>query len=592
MVRQKFTKTTKRQPQDRYPKLSDLMAVLSASIAAFLLVVAYDNFRRGGPYLFVTVTGLLTAILGIANALCRSRFKHWFHFFGDWFSLTGIFLIISYWVVYRHTILQFVLVGFGVFWLANLTFSRLNRPRQKFAFIKAAKLNLHNLLLIFVVIIGIWFVPLESNFNLVQTPNRGGTQTYSSRDYSIEISGGFLQRINLAAPNQKEEVIIKQTAPKTTISFNSQKELDLRINIVNNAPNYQYYFKDQPVSVQTYESGRVLTDALAINQSINSDSVYSKEYTGSRKGYWADIKLSTGKANFVVAPPSTTDNNLRFYVVSDLHSGYDVNFAKLQEMIVNNPDFIVANGDIVNYGIRSEYVVAGGLFELSPVPIYTTIGNHEAWQSGLRYYKDYFGPLYNSFIYKDCLFVFLDSHSGYIGQTQFDWLKLTLAGSPAKHKFVFSHMPPVNPKTGEFDANDHHLKELSNSLFDKTESDQLVKLLNDYKVEAIIAGHTHTQAQINIGGTNIISTGSMGGAVSQGEDVSYLKVTVGDSIEYEPISVVSTQQIAQNKFTNLIYTLRVFAGPFLLDKAIRLNLTIILLIFADYLIRRQYLKRT
>ena len=591
MIIKKAIKTTKRHPKDKYPKLSNLMAVLSASIAIFLLFVTYDNFRRGGPYLFVTFTGLLTAILGVTNALCRFKFKHWFHFFGDWFSLTGLFLIISYWTVYRHGVLQFVLISFGAFWLANLVFSRVNRPRRKFAFLKSAKLNLHQLLLILMVIIGIWFVPFESNFNMVQTPNRGGAQTYSSRDYSLEISGGFLQRINLAAPNQKEEIVIKQLAPNTTISFNSQKAIDLKINILNTRPNYQFNFNNQPISIQAYEPGQVFTKALAAGQSINEDNVYSKEYTGSRKGYWADIKLNSGKTDFVIAPPKTDNNQLEFFVVSDLHSGYGVNFAKLQEIILANPDFIVANGDIVNYGIRSEYVVAGGLFELSPVPIFTTIGNHEAWQSGLRYYKDYFGPLKNSFTYKDCLFVFVDSHSGYIGQIQFDWLKLTLAGSSAKHKLVFSHMPPINPKTGEFDSGDYHFEELRSSLFDKSESDELLKILNDYKVDALIAGHTHSQAQTAINGTNIITTGALGGAVGNGEDVSYLKVVIGDSIEYQPVSVATTQQIAQNKFTNLMNTLRLFAGPFLLDKAIRLNLTIILLIFADYLVRRRYLNR-
>lgn len=576
-------------PKDKYPKLSNLMATLSAIIGCLLLVATYDNLHRGSPYLFVTVTGIVTAVLGIANAFCRFRFKRWFHFFGDWFSITGLLLAVSYWLVYRHTMFKFILAGFGIFWVFNLIFSRLNRPRQRFKLLKAIKRHGYQLLLIGAVIIGLWWVPIESMLNLVQVPNQSGRQSYNGPNYALSISGGFLQRVNSATPTQSEEIVIKQTAPQTAVKFNSQKAVNVRVNILNTPKNHQFYLNGQPLISQAYLGGQQLINTLAVGQTVNSETVFSKDYTGTRKGYWADLQLSLGESEFSAVPANQT-GDLSFYVVSDLHSGYDVSLPELQQMMQTQPDFIIFNGDIVNYGIRSEYVVASGLTEMSPVPIYTVAGNHEAWQGGLKHYLDYFGPLTNSFTYKDCLLVFLDSHSGYIGQSQFDWLAQVLSGSNAKHKFVFSHIPPFNLATGQFDAGNYRFKDARNNLFNKAESDQLVSILNTYGVEALFTSHTHSSGRVEINNTTLYSTGSLGGAIDQGDDVSYLKVSVGKTTTVDIVEVLGAEQVAGGTLSNYLHTAQIFAGPFLLDKAIRLNLTIGLLILSDYLVKRRNIK--
>jgi Icc protein len=577
--------------KDKYPKLSNIMAILSAIIGCLLLVATYDNLHRGSPYLFVTVSGIMAAGLGLANAFCRFRFKRWFHFFGDWFSITGLFLAVSYWLVYRHTMFKFVLVGFGAFWVFNLIFSRLNRPPQRFKLKKAIKLHGYQLLLIGTIIIGLWWVPIESMLNLVQVPNRDGAQSYSGPSYALSISGGFLQRVNLATPTQGEEIIIKQTAPQTTVKFNSQKTVNVRINILNAPKNHQFYLNGQQLISQAYSDGQQLIDTLATGQTVNSETVFSKDYTGTRKGYWADLQLGLGASEFSVAPASQT-GDLTFYVVSDLHSGYDVNLPLLQQMMQTQPDFIVFNGDIVNFGIRSEYVVASGLAEMSPVPIYTAVGNHEAWQGGLKHYLDYFGPLTNSFTYKDCLLVFLDSHSGYIGQSQFNWLTNTLSESSAKHKFVFSHMPPFDPATGQFDDGNYRFKDARNNIYSQAESDQLLNILNTYGAEVLFTGHTHHSGQVAIGNATLYSTGSLGGAIDGGDDVSYLKVAVGQATTVDIVKVIGAEQVAGGSLSSYLHVVQIFAGPFLLDKAIRLNLTIALLILSDYLIKRRNSKAT
>lgn len=568
-----------------------IIAVTSIFIGLLLLLVNYDNFEHGNSYLFVAIAGTIIGLLGLAAGTSKFCLEKYFFMFIKWFCSVGLFMLFSYWLVDKNILLNPAIAFFGLFWISTLIYLKRRQPKKiQRTFKLAIKQDLPIIAVFGVAIAIVCSIPFESKLNIVMSPNLSGEASLDNENYSINIKGGFIYRVNKAGLNQPEEVIVKQVAPKAAISFYVKTKAKLRLNVLNTPANYEINLNNEPIVVSPYLSGESLRLNLENDKLTEDEALYSKEYTGSRKGVWTDITLNPG-INEVNISPVSTKNPLTFYVASDLHSGSSIYFPELIKMIKNNPDFIILNGDVVNYGVKPEYVVAGGMTEMSPVPIYTTIGNHELWQSGVEYYLDYFGSRTNSFTHKDALFIFLDSSSGFISDEQLDWLAGTLGSSDAKFKFVFSHIPPLNPVTGEYDDNVYPNRELRLSLFDKVNSEKLIKVLTENGTDVFFGAHTHVYGTYKIGDTTFVNTGALGGTVSSGDDVNYLKVSANNYIDIEKVEVKSLQQVADSEFENKIHMIRIFAGPFLLDKAIRFNLVILLILFADFVIEINRFKK-
>ncbi len=567
-----------------------VITIISIIIGLLLILVNYDNFEHGNSYLFVAIAGTLTGLIGLAVGIVGFFYEKYFTLFVKWFCSVGLFMLFSYWLVEPKILINPAIVFFGLFWIAALILIKREQPRIERRSIKTAlKQDSPTLFIISILAVIICFIPIESNLDMVISPDQSGNTSYENDQYSLNIKGGFVYRVSGASFDQPEELIIKQIAPDASITFDSKIETKLRLNILNTPIHYDIGINNKPVVVHPYLSGESLRLNIENDTLIEDEAVYSKDYTGSRKGIWADTSLSKGK-NQIKISSVETEGPLKFFVASDLHSGSSVYFPELVKMIKENPDFIILNGDIVNYGVKPEYVVTGGMTEMSTVPIYTTIGNHELWQSGEKYYRDYFGPLNNSFTYKDCLFVMLDSSRGLISNQQFEWLGDILDSADARYKFVFSHIPPLNPVNGIYDDNAYPNEELRLSLFDKINSERLVKILTENDVDVFFGAHTHISGSYEIDGTKFVNTGALGGTVSDGDDVNYLKVTANENIDIEKIEVKTLEQVAKNELNNKIHMIRIFAGPFLLDKAIRFNLIILLILVADFIIAKNKIK--
>jgi len=218
--------------------------------------------------------------------------------------------------------------------------------------------------------------------------------------------------------------------------------------------------------------------------------------------------------------------------------------------------------------------------ELFPVPVYTTIGNHDAWNSGAAAYASYYGPYTYSFVYKDAKFVFLDTSSGIVGETQFDWLEGELADGGHEHLFVFTHMPPVDTVTGEFDAKNTLHPESLYTIHSKNESDYFLRIMDDYGVDVVFAGHTHVHGDVVLNGTRYVTSGVMGGSVKPGDTIGYLDVTVdGDSVDVEFVDVLSVE--AAEALGSRIQAIRVFTIPFMINNSVRIALTLALAVIAS-----------
>jgi hypothetical protein len=149
-----------------------------------------------------------------------------------------------------------------------------------------------------------------------------------------------------------------------------------------------------------------------------------------------------------------------------------------------DPDFVVWNGDIVNWGFPTEYMIASSIAQSYPVTTYATIGNHDAWNGGSKVYNKYFGPNYYSFEYRGDLFIFLDTSQGVLGSSQLKWLENELVGWQEENIFIFSHMSPIDTVEGIYDTSELIDPELSRTMHSKAESDYLVGLMEVYKVDA------------------------------------------------------------------------------------------------------------
>ncbi|HYH55854.1 MAG TPA: metallophosphoesterase, partial [Anseongella sp.] len=105
------------------------------------------------------------------------------------------------------------------------------------------------------------------------------------------------------------------------------------------------------------------------------------------------------------------------------------------------PDFIVATGDLVDWGVDEHYrnYVAG--MQEPPVPYFNVFGNHEIVFGPIGRYHRYIGPDYYSFERGGILFLSLNCVTP--GERQAAWLKNTLkALAEGRPVVIFQHFPP------------------------------------------------------------------------------------------------------------------------------------------------------
>lgn len=560
-------------------------------ISLLILLVTYDSFARGTSFLSVAILGTILGILGITSSIFIWRGGPYARFIAIWTLLVGGLYYVSYGMINKEILVNPGILFVVTFLLVSNLLFMFRSPAQKRKESKPLRISMKIIITIvfLVVLVPLLLIPWESKINLVFEPNQEGAESYENDEFKIEVQGGFVYRVHkvlLFSDNDIPEIAIKSKAPETRIIVTPKKDTGLRLNFLGIARGEESIEVDgKNIGPNPYLSGEVLALSLENGNDLNPGVVETKEYVESRKGAWIDLELKSGEEKIVNLRRETENDRVHFYVVSDLHSGYSVSFPVLYDILHNNADFVVWNGDIVNDGYRSEYRTASALSELFPVPVYTTIGNHDTWNGGEDIYRDFFGKSDYSFHYKGYLFVFLDNESGYVEEEQFTWLKGELEnGTPGKI-IVFSHMPPIDTVSGKFDDKDYPNAELRHSMFEESESDKLMQLFSDYGVSAHIAGHTHEHGDVTIGGVRYITSGALGGTVNAGDSVSYLEVTEeGEEVIFANHDVLESYEIENQEVRNKLHAARVFAGPFLVDKSIRANLFVLWLIAFSYFV--------
>lgn len=155
------------------------------------------------------------------------------------------------------------------------------------------------------------------------------------------------------------------------------------------------------------------------------------------------------------AKENAGDQTVRFILTGDTQRSYDQarDLIKLANKNYPNLDFVLLNGDISDFGLRQEMEWVTKIYEDLKFPYITVIGNHDLVANGLNAYKNMFGDLNFSFVYKNVKFICQDDNSReyqFNGKVpDLDWLGKELqTGSNVNAIVNVAHIPP---SSGDFD---------------------------------------------------------------------------------------------------------------------------------------------
>lgn len=224
---------------------------------------------------------------------------------------------------------------------------------------------------------------------------------------------------------------------------------------------------------------------------------------------WALELPASGTVRLLVAPADhDAEQPFRFAVLSDVQDAVD----RVDDIFtrMNNDGalrFVLSTGDLSETGERRELErfkqALGGL----KVPLYSTIGNHDAmFDRGDSVWHEELGRHSFTFGFKGVTFSLLDSASYTVDPVVYDWLDHWLAAAKDRTHVVATHVPILDPaglRNGSFRS--------------RLEAGKLLSRLAQGQVDLTLYGHIHSyRAFSNAGIPAYISGG--GGAIPEAWD--------------------------------------------------------------------------
>jgi hypothetical protein len=199
----------------------------------------------------------------------------------------------------------------------------------------------------------------------------------------------------------------------------------------------------------------------------------------------------------IITPPPEK-NVFKVAILGDRTGGNAEGLKILERAIYEinqlDPDFVMHVGDMVqgytwdqDEWLREKDEFKSYMNKLT-VPWYSAAGNHDVFnpfrdpndRTYEELYKEYFGPLYYSFDYKNSHFIVMYTDEAMksapvISDNQLQWLKSDLEGANKTNVFIFMHKP---------------IWDYENSNWDKFH-----ELIKGFPVRAVVAGHYHAYSK-------------------------------------------------------------------------------------------------
>ena len=230
-----------------------------------------------------------------------------------------------------------------------------------------------------------------------------------------------------------------------------------------------------------------------------------------------------------------------FVQISDTHvgRGKDAYNARYREVIrqVNalKPAFVIHTGDALEVWSPESSALFMEISKSLAAPMYVSPGNHDLLNMKaigavkaarqIAAWKKAVGPDRVSFEHEGCVFIGLNYtlwNTGYAAEErQSQWLDSELKKAQGKRIFVFEHAPiftrtPADPN-GDYYAVENPARA------------QILALLREYKVEAVLTGHYHRSMEAKYYGIAFLTTPAI--SFSTGSDqglTGYSVFTVSD----------------------------------------------------------------
>jgi predicted phosphodiesterase len=313
---------------------------------------------------------------------------------------------------------------------------------------------------------------------------------------------------------------VKATLPEGQHIFLTKPYLQMQsphsmsIRWITNQPSYSWV--EYGANGLADKKAHSVTDGLVnaynrihevVIEGLQPGTIYQYRVVSKEIKEFQPYKLTYGEIiNSDIHSFSTSHPNAKevsWLVLNDIHDR-PASFGQLMKMNGNDPyDFVFLNGDMFDYQSGEQQIIDHLITPCtegfaSQKPLLYVRGNHETRGRYARQLKDYFSNPGGEYFALQSGPVFLialdtgedkeDGHPVYAGIVDFDsyrerqaaWLKKqiqTRAFKKAKYRVVMMHIPPFYSGEGHGTL---HCRKLFSPLFDQ------------YKIDLVIAGHTHT----------------------------------------------------------------------------------------------------
>lgn len=204
----------------------------------------------------------------------------------------------------------------------------------------------------------------------------------------------------------------------------------------------------------------------------------------------------------VPSPKISTEKNISFAVISDIHSDYQ-NLQKVLDKIKNDKmDFVIVAGDLTTVGSLGEFKKVKEILDKSDLTYYAIPGNHDYYGKikSANPYIEVFGSSYETFQINKVKFILVDN-AGSLDQTQSDWIDSQIVDCPKLYCLVFAHMP-LNHEYLE-----HIMGEDNPNI--AVQADLLVKKLTEFKIKKLYVGHIHYLSDYEFEGLKTYTDGAV-----------------------------------------------------------------------------------